>query len=296
MSPYFLLRLLNSELGKRLHPLNPDGIDIISADWDNMLLMDACRYDMFEERVDIPGTLEKVESKGSMTIQFLEGNFDGRDATDIVYVTANPMLRRIEADNDFRFHRVIDVWADQGWDEQYGTVLPATMLDAALDAMEQYPDKRILVHFMQPHFPFIADTTFDKKIPDPEAGSETQFWGKLRQGTLSLDPAAIWEPYNKNLDEVAPILRELADEFEGKTVITSDHGNMIGERARPIPVREWGHPRAVYTPELVEVPWLTAPFDRRRETTKGDATAADDTQHDDDVVKDRLRHLGYTEP
>ena len=28
---------------------NPKGIDILSADWDNLIILDACRFDTFEE-------------------------------------------------------------------------------------------------------------------------------------------------------------------------------------------------------------------------------------------------------
>ncbi|MFC6974395.1 hypothetical protein ACFQL1_06560 [Halomicroarcula sp. GCM10025709] len=185
-----------------------DGVDILSADWDNLLLMDACRYDMFVEHVDLPGILSRKKSKGSMTAQFLAGNFNGRDATDVVYLTGNPMYRRIEANYDFQFHAVVDAWHE--WDEENSTVLPETMVREARRVREEYPNKRLLVHFLQPHFPFIGSKTkFDKQIPDPKEGDEAQFWEQLRTGKLSLSPEEVWKPYNRNLRHLVPSLETL---------------------------------------------------------------------------------------
>ncbi|ELZ23103.1 hypothetical protein C475_15679, partial [Halosimplex carlsbadense 2-9-1] len=94
-----------------------------------------------------------------------------------------------------------------------------------------------------------------------------------------------------------PRVKELLGELSGKTVVTSDHGNMLGERARPIPIREWGHPDGVYTPELVTVPWLEYESGPRREVVAEapvDETESGDAV-EDDVVAERLRNLGYAE-
>jgi PHD/YefM family antitoxin component YafN of YafNO toxin-antitoxin module len=73
-----------------------DCVDILSEDWDVLAILDACRYDMFADTVELPGTLSKVRSKASATDQFLRKNLDGRDATDTVYVTGNPQFYRIQ--------------------------------------------------------------------------------------------------------------------------------------------------------------------------------------------------------
>lgn len=269
-----------------------DGVDILSADWDNLLLMDACRYDMFVDQVDLPGTLSKKKSRGSMTAQFLSGNFDGRDATDVVYVTANPMYRRIEQDHDFRFHAVVDAWHD--WDEENSTVLPETVVSEARRARRKYPDKRLLVHFLQPHFPFIdSETEFDKQIPDPKEDDDPQFWEQLRTGELSLTPEKVWKPYNQNLKLLVPTLETLVQELDGKTIVTSDHGNMVGDRSRPIPVSDWGHPRGLYTPELIDVPWLVCDAGERREVVA--ESPETDEEIDSETVRNRLHNLGYAE-
>lgn len=290
------LRNTNVEYYRRLHGTNyfSDGIDVLAADWDNLLLMDACRYDMFVERVDLPGSLERRRSRGSMTGQFLEANFSGEDLTDCVYVTANPMLRRIEDNHHFQFHAVIDVWRDDGWDKEQATVLPETMVEYACKASRKYPNKRLIIHFMQPHFPFInSDTIFDKQIPDPNADDGRQFWNKLRTGELDISPETIWIPYNRNLDILTPALETLLSQFDGKTVVTSDHGNMVGERSYPIPVSDWGHPRGLYTPELIDIPWLVYESGSRKRIVPGNSDESNTIDHKQ--VRERLRDLGYDE-
>ncbi|MFH5801171.1 hypothetical protein [Haladaptatus sp. CMAA 1911] len=271
-----------------------DGINIHSKDWDNLLLLDACRYDMFEQHVNLPGELSREKSKGSMTAQFLEANFDGRDATDTVYITANPMHRRIENTCEFRFHKVVDVWNEAGWDENEATVLPETVYDYALRANEEYPNKRLLIHFMQPHFPFVGtDTEFDKQVPD-QTTEEVPFWLQLRSGTLNIPSEVIWDAYNRNLNVIVPTLSNLGNKLTGKTVVSSDHGNMVGERSSPIPIPDWGHPRGLYTPELIDIPWLVLNFDNRKKVTY-DPPVSDDKEVANNVVQNRLRDLGYTE-
>jgi hypothetical protein len=87
---------------------------------------------------------------------------------------------------------------------------------------------------------------------------------------------------------------DFLEELSGKTVITSDHGNYVGEKASPIPIREYGHPRGLYDEPVVKVLWLVQQSGTRREITAGDSEDRLDNQ-DQDVVADRLRELGYRE-
>ncbi|PGF18004.1 hypothetical protein CP556_19140 [Natrinema sp. CBA1119] len=286
-------RLYHRRFGRR--ECNEDGVDPFEADWDNLFVLDACRYDMFERRAELPGRLERAESRASTTVEFLRANVDGRDLSDTVYVTANPQLSQHRESIDARFAAVVDVWRADGWSNEHGTVLPETVTEYALQAAEEYPNKRLVVHYMQPHYPFVgSDADFDGgDFSDPEA-TEENVWVQLLQGQTDVDRDEIWELYDGNLDRALPHVEDAMRELGGKTIVTADHGNMVGERAFPIPFREWGHPRGVYTPELVDVPWLVYESGARR--TIRAATPDDrDESPDDDVVAERLRDLGYAE-
>ena len=292
-NPVLFLRHINRLYHRQLASRADDCVDIFDEDWDTLCILDACRYDMFARRSSLPGRLESRRSKASSTPEFLQTNFDGRDLRDTVYVTANPQFYQNQDSLQTQFHEVVNIWREEGWDEDYGTVLPETVTEYATRAARDYPNKRLLVHYMQPHYPFIdADTTFDKG--HMTGADRENVWEKLLSGTLDVDQDEIWRIYEENLDRALPAVRELMEGLDGKTVITADHGNMVGERSFPIPIREWGHPRGIYTEELVTVPWLEFESGPRREIKTGEASTQS-VDVDDGVVADRLQHLGYAE-
>jgi hypothetical protein len=100
----------------------------------------------------------------------------------------------------------------------------------------------------------------------------------------------IWDAYRENLRMVLPYIEDLLEELEGKTVVTADHGNMIGERGTPIPIREYGHPRWIYADELVTVPWLVHETNGRKTIT---AEPSPSEKLSNENVASRLEALGY---
>jgi len=304
-NPVLFLRGCNRQFHRRLglRSHNPDGIAVFEADWDALVVLDACRYDVFERRSDLPGRLERRRSRGSTTVEFLRANVAGRDLTDTVYVTANPQLSQHRESIRPDFHEVVDVWREDGWDDDHGTVLPETVTTYAKRAAEEHPNKRLVVHYMQPHYPFVGSgTTFDEGHLDG-AGDGENVWNRLLTGRLDVGREEIWRLYAENLDRALPHVESLVESLDGRTVVTADHGNMVGERSSPIPFREWGHPRGVYTDELVEVPWLVHESGPRRTVTRGAPDSQDNEADDADgsgeadesVVAERLRDLGYAE-
>ena len=288
-NPRLVLQELNRLYYRRFRQwsYNRDGIDIFERDWDTLLLLDACRYDLFERVSDLPGTLEPVTSRGSATREFIRGNFHGREFHDTVYVTASPMLSRHRDTVHTQFHDGINVWREEGWDDKYRAVLPQVVTQATLQAREQYPNKRLLVHYLQPHYPFIGPTGeehFDLQRLDFQ-------WEDFLQNDMSDE--VIWDAYEENLERVLPDVETLLHELQGKTVVTSDHGNMVGGRSFPVPIKEYGHPSGMYTDELVTVPWLTYQNGARL-TIESERSA--DSERDEsagDLAKERLQELGY---
>jgi len=244
------------------------GIYILNEEWDNLIILDACRYDIFKQEIKnsgINGTLRKVKSRGSHTTTFLPENFKKQHYPNIVYVTANPYVDKILKG---KFHKIISVWKD-GWSEKYHTVLPKTMYEYSNDAILKYPDKRLIIHFMQPHFPYIG-------FPH---GAESM--NRLRNSLLYKEEQARKRPtnvkmfslygvdyyrlikrkdqidlYRENLTITFPYLKRLVNSLPGKTVITADHGESIGDIIHPLlPIRYYGHNQALKTRVLINVPW-----------------------------------------
>lgn len=264
------------------------GTRVMDEDWDTLILLDACRYDMFSDRVTLDGRLESRISLGSTSEEFLQRNFADGEFHDTVYVNANAYLPKLGMDQDGTFHAVVDLLND--WDDELETAHPETVKEAALDANREFPDKRLIVHFMQPHIPFIGE--FGRELQ--QSIDYWSVWKPLRSGETSITHEEVWRAYNENLDVVVGFVEDILEEVDGKTVISADHGNLVGERQGPVPTpRLYGHPWGVYTPELVRVPWFIADSDERRGIRPDPPVDSD--ERSDEIIQDRLKALGYAD-
>ncbi|MFC4448289.1 hypothetical protein [Halorussus aquaticus] len=296
-------RVVLGELGWQAMKINrklseKDGVRITDRDWDTLVLLDGCRLDTFEKCSRLDGDLSAVQSLGSHSTEFIERNFSDGQYHDTVYVSANPHVESLKGSGIF--HDIVDVF-DWGWDEELRTVPPETMAEATVDAAEQYPHKRIISHFMQPHTPFIGETgrrithaglTGGNREQSMGDSSELSLWMRLRYRLSSEDFETIREAYEENLELALPHVQRIQDAVGGKVVVSADHGNMFGERMRPIPAKMWGHPPGLTHPSLVRVPWLTMPHESRRET-RADPPREAAAAMEDSQMNERLRALGY---
>src|SRR5699024_9297185 len=265
----------------------------MAEDWDTLVVLDACRADLFETVAAIDGfdDYRRVTSRASMTAEWVRRNFAGKSFGDTVYVSANPHVSLAAGDS---FHELIEVWKT-AFDADERTVLPEAVVDAALAAHERHPNKRLICHFMQPHYPFVNDDrTFTSWDPDRIAGSERRPddaedpWQAIEHGTV--DKSSVRAAYAENLDFVLQPVLELAARLDGRTVLTADHGNAVGERAWPLPLRIYGHPEGLRLPSLITVPWATIDGERRAIVDEG---TNESPTPEDETVERRLRALGY---
>lgn len=261
------------------------GIDFIEEEWDNLIILDGCRADLFEARSEITGDLTTKRSNASGTPEFLEKNFDGKRFPDTVYLSANPHLDTIEA----AFHDVVRLW-ETDWDEETGTVLPNDAANRAIEVSKEYPDKRLIVHFIQPHRPFLGDTASQMEQSQLVGGGvildepEVDFWWtSLEKGDLDRETA--WKAYSETLDLTLPHVKRLIDELNGLTVVSADHGNAFGEDGI------YGHPVRTHHWSLVDVPWLRIRSGEKQIVPAGAEVKTHERSSDD--IEDRLAALGY---
>lgn len=280
---------LNRPFAARRNPQS-DGIAVMDEDWDNLLILDACRYDMFERVNELPGTLRCRVSKGSESRQFMRRNFAGRTFHGTVYVTANPHAERL---SDKTFHFIDKVYADH-WDDDAGVVRPEVVVETAREAADAYPQKRLIVHFMQPHAPYLGPhgRTVEHNVTQDPSEEVRAVWANIRYGLTDTTIADVRRAYVENLELVLEHVAALRDALDGKIVVTADHGELLGDRLRPIPVRGYGHPPGLRVPALVRVPWLELPSESRREIRSAppQSTEAD---LDRTTLERRLADLGY---
>ncbi|MBX0296662.1 sulfatase-like hydrolase/transferase [Haloarcula nitratireducens] len=270
-------RCINQEYYKKAGKRK--GFDLVEKDWDTAIILDACRYDFFKNRNRLlQGSLKKEISPGSESREFIQRSFVGRDLHDTVYVTANPYTKLVEPDT---FHKI---FLDEAWDEQ-GDQAPADRVtNVAMDAHKKYPEKRIIVHYMQPHLPIIPSE--QNSINDSLKGVREGYWPT---GTTTM--TEVRKAYAANLEYVLEYIEELIETVDGKIVVTADHGELLGERQSPIPVRGTDHFPNLYVPELIEVPWLTIREEKRRKITE--EPPEDEFTVDEEATQDRLKALGY---
>ena len=274
----------------------PSFVEVMSEDWDNLIILDGCRFDTFAKINTIRGTLESRTSSGSTSWEFMEANFRGMSLHDTVYTTANPFESRLESDT---FHAVLPLL--NKWDPELQTVHPSTVLESAQRAIAEFPNKRHIIHFMQPHYPFIGEQGqkldhrgFKQDQEQPELDGPN-IWDVLQWGydEYNVTEQLVQEAYRENLEVVLKYVTELLESLDGKSVISADHGNLIGDRLSPVPVRGYGHPADLRVPALVKVPWHICPFEHRRKIqTEPPLERAKRLSSED--VDERLSALGYT--
>lgn len=270
-----------------------ESTDVMSEDWDNLVLLDAARFDYFEELNTIGGSLRKEISRGKKSWEFIERNFVNRELHDTVYVTANPFSTDIP---EGTFHYVDHLHA-RAWDDRIGTVQPEAVVEAAIEAHNEYPNKRLIVHYMQPHRPYLGETAemLRKRLDLQGYGQHDegiQIWGAVKQRDVTVEE--IRAAYAESLEIALESTEALLKQLSGKSVVTSDHGEMLGERVLPFTTRVWGHMEGFDTPTLREVPWLVVESDDRRNITYSDPVESE-VSLDDSEIAERLDALGYAD-
>jgi len=289
----------------RFEATHPDAVDVMEQDWDYLLILDACRYDVFEDINWIDGELSAVISAGSHSEEFCEANFEGRTLYDTVYVTANAFGARI---GDGVFHDLVYTGEEidddfVGWHAFSERMESETVYDATVDAVERHPDKRVIAHFMQPHTPYFGERADEirARVADDGLVVRSRQPEKVEQYSLedenvvvSLKEAAelgyvtheeIREVYVENLRLVLKHVESLIAELDGKIVITADHGEYLGEAG------QLGHPKYSYGEAVREVPWLVVDAETRPDITSEEPTNHSDIDETD--IEEHLQDLGY---
>lgn len=261
----------------------PTGVDVMAEEWDNLLILDACRYDALEDVTPFDAPVEKRRSRGSNSWEFMKANFVGQTHHDTVYVSANPYTTDLDPEI---FHDVVHLLHEE-WDDDLDTVRPETVAERAREVATEYPHKRLLVHFMQPHTPYIGPRGRSLE----RRAAPTYIWDAYRYGMTDVTMAEIRDVYMENLELVLDIVVDLVTDLAGKCVVTADHGELLGDRLRPIPVTGYEHEPHLHVPGLLDVPWIELDGETRRETVAEPPTST--IEIDEETRNDRLEALGY---
>jgi len=322
------------------------------------------------------GTLSKRKSIGSSTLEWRDKSFT-KYYPDIVYISANPYINSFAPLKGFsaneHFCKVYDLW-HENWDSRKQTVLPEVTTKRAIEIIRSEPGKRVIIHYMQPHEPYLGDD-FEKLVYHAPLGAlietiveasrlrlkvynapvrtlikrfvnkangvqvKSSFREKLiltlealsyKMGLrnrfslrrlrvlkklmtfLNMRPMSqgdaiirkfgkqrLREAYEKNLNIVLKHAAELVDALTGKVVITSDHGEMLGEKGH------YSHWPGSSNKFLLDIPWLV--IDRGKKTSERIGKNMDGQQKteltkpvsdrpdeaDIQEIREKLKSLGY---
>lgn len=277
--------------------------EVNGSDWDYLIVLDACRYDFFRENYQdfLKGELSKKRSKGTSTVEWLPKTFTSR--YNYKYISANPYCNSLGigihdflSDSKFNwngsktFTEVVDSWASD-WDEEVNTVKPE---DVTKRAIEEDNGGKMIVHYIQPHRPFISCPEEGKvwelhekiqaKAEGEEKKEEVGFKRKILNKTQPIWEKFFWKlPYRvrwkiKDLLRLqnphwGALVQEVGEEKvkdyyrqdlrmaleEVKKLIEELEGKVVvtadhGEALGEH--NEWGHQIGSDNPKQYTVPWL----------------------------------------
>lgn len=282
--------------------------NLIEENWDYLIILDACRFDFFRDlyRNYLDGDLKKAVSPATTTMMWLDKVFKDYHE-DIVYVSANPYINsKVEITGQYRgskfngkkhFFKVVDAWKF-GWDEQLGSIPPNSVNDALFKIKESYnyKNKRFILHYMQPHEPYISkdyiryikevyirrregtnkrangklDTsnrTTARKILNSAGKAISRIFGieitwkitKLVQGSIASQPIAIYaeEGMNGLRKAYAENLKVVLESVQ--ELVETVSGNILVTADHGEYLGEhgkYGHGLVPRYPPITEVPWL----------------------------------------
>jgi len=282
------LKISTKNIGRRSQKQRID--NLLQEDEFLLVILDACRYDFFERRYTrhFEGNLERTYTTNTYTMQYLMNTWT--DEYDITYVAGGPVVsdRNFDmSDWDYRpsehFDEIIDVW-DMGYEKELGVTPPEAITEIAT----KRNDDRMIVHYFQPHAPYIGEDRLREGSVDGgrdviEARGESlkRIYEKIEAGEIDED--TLRKAYASNLQRVMEATKPLVEKPNRRTVLTSDHGEILGEDGRYM---HGGVPHSA----LCEVPWLEV------NDTKGEPKDIDTSKKQEgnqDEVRQQLEDLGY---
>ena len=220
---------------------------LADTDWQALIILDACRWDYFDSVV---GQGMAVWSPANDTKNWLCAIEPILAKKKPTYYTANPLPGKII---DQRRGNAVPLWKPL-WARITKRNIPTVhpwavtgwMLNEALRGSIRYP---IVVHYIQPHFPAIGS-------PPLEMGMWMSKWNEfsaasrleLRRPEVLMQGMdkdefrrMVRKAYKGNVELVTEAAIHLAEGLPVPSVITSDHGELLGELVDVKQVPRYGH-------------------------------------------------------
>lgn len=268
-----------------------------------IIILDACRYDVFSNVYEefLEGELSKVWSSGRWTKEYAQNTWEGNN--NLTYINTAPVISDFyfskqgdDLNPENFFEELIPVW-ETHWDPTTYTVPAEKVTDTALSLSSRPENTRLVAHYMQPHLPYVGDeklniwkseTNPKDRIGNNEKNPTDVLIDAIESDNISTTD--IEKAYISNLEYVLLEVCRLIQNLDCPIVVTSDHGENLGENGRYFHEHNTLHTRLI--------PWLVV--DSNVNEIENENTATNDQENvsediGEDVVQNRLKHLGYSE-
>lgn len=280
------------------------GSNIYEKEWDVLIVLDTCRVDTLRDVADefeFLGDVQPIWSVGSTSSEWIAKTFTSpyeKEISNTTLISANPHTEITLFDRVFpkdeknalfawtswdtveprHFGEILQPWK-YAVDERYDRVLPERLTDIAVSTYREQDPERMIIHYMQPHCPHVAQAIQENRKLTPV---ERNPFEEVRRGNTDYD--VIRGNHINDLQYVLetgikPLLQNIdADQV----VITADHGDGFGEWG------SHGHPAGDLRPQIRRVPWV--------ETTAENKDAIDiskPAETNERSKKEQLEALGY---
>lgn len=291
------------------------GENLFENEWDVAIIIDAASYEILEELAEEYEYITSVDarwSRGSKSNEWAQNTFieDDVQLDDVNYVNGNALSALVASGvhekeffhgggpqawmvehylknelQQFNSHHPVWLKGRDGLvsdDEEF--YIPSESVTAtALDVLDEY-DGRTLVHYMQPHEPFIGASDRYSMWPYANGYSSLNMTDEDYNSVID----AFTENHRLILCELRKLLAEIDDELD--VVVTADHGNMYG-RIAGVPYA-FGHPEYIWFERNVrKVPYAHVDQSVVDETV--DVEPPEDDEATPEEVVERLESLGY---
>lgn len=257
-----------------------------TLDWDVLIILDACRVDSFIKvfpNLLFNNIIQIVDTEVTDTGQWLVKHWSDDFYSDIVYVSGNPFVNSkgvsTETTKNFdgrkHFGKIVDSW-DWGFNRLSGRIEPDRVAADFFNYYWQNPGARFIIHFMQPHSPYlfnrikpewinIARRFIPKKLFQfmrhhiPRyIRKETHLHVPEYNYKRVYNDDEIRNAYERNLKDVKPYVEEIIKSHPNMNIIvTADHTEYLGENGR------YGHGGKSDDMFLRSVPFLRVVGDKK---------------------------------
>lgn len=264
-----------------------------------IIVLDALSYDYAHTILPqyFEGDLTETWSAAHDTFEYGQRVWGDRVYDDVTYVSgAVPLNSEAHEFENDHFNQLyggwrpsetmpglVDAWRDC-WDTSLGAVPPEDLTRAATPYLD---DDRVVVHYGQPHAPYIGQHSYlghtDTRDAEPNQGApvDEPVWEAVKRGDIT--PHDLRVAYQSNTHRVCASVVGLIESLDDRpVVITADHGELLADHG----VRSLvSHPRVPFE-SIRCVPWMLVDSVRHYPRgSDGDSTGGG--------VAAKLEALGY---